>query len=39
MRLRKRPTRPDWKPLYAAHGSRVESWRGFLAEEPAHATA
>ena len=39
MRLRKRPARPDWKPLYAAYGARVESWRGFLAEEPAHATA
>ncbi len=37
MRLRKRPARPDWKPLYAAHGARVASWTGFLAEEPVHA--
>jgi 5-methylcytosine-specific restriction endonuclease McrA len=39
MRLRRRPARPDWKPLYAAHGARVESWGRFLAEEPAHALA
>lgn len=39
MRLRRRPSRPEWKPLYAAHGARVESWRRFLAEEPAHALA
>ena len=35
MHLRKRPTRPEWRPLYAAHGVRVESWSRFLAHEPA----
>jgi 5-methylcytosine-specific restriction endonuclease McrA len=35
MHLRKRPARPDWKPLYAAHGARVASWSKFLAGEPA----
>ncbi len=39
MTLRKRPTRPDWKPLFAAHGPRVPSWSRFLAEEPADADA
>ncbi len=35
MRLRRRPSRPDWKPFYAAHqGVRVPSWARFLAEEP-----
>ena len=24
------PVRPEWKPLYAAHGVRVESWARFL---------
>ena len=31
MRLRKRPVRPEWKPLYAAHGARVASWERFMA--------
>ena len=35
MRLRRRPARPEWKPFYAAHGARVESWARFLAHEPA----
>jgi 5-methylcytosine-specific restriction endonuclease McrA len=35
MQLRKRPTRPDWKPLYAAHGAGVASWSKFLSGEPA----
>ena len=35
MRLRRRPTRPEWRPLYAAHGARVASWDRFLAREPA----
>ena len=35
MQLRRRPVRPEWKPLYAAHGVRVESWSRFLAHEPA----
>ena len=39
MHLRKRPARPDWRPLYAAYGARVESWSRFLAAEPALAMA
>lgn len=35
MKLRRHPVRPEWKPLYAAHGVRVESWARFLAHEPA----
>src|SRR5262249_10241167 len=30
MRLRPRPNRPEWRPLYAAHGARVPSWSRFL---------
>ena len=34
MRLKKSPSRPDWKPLYALHGpgitSQFESWGHFL---------
>ncbi len=41
MRLRRRPVRPDWKPLFAAHGHgqghAAESWGRFLASEPALA--
>ncbi len=32
MKLRKHPTRPVWKPLYASNGVRVESWSKFLSE-------
>ena len=39
MHLRKPPARPAWRPLYAAHGARVESWSRFLAAEPALAMA
>jgi 5-methylcytosine-specific restriction endonuclease McrA len=40
MRLRRRPTRPDWRPLYTHHpGARVASWGRFLAEEPALSLA
>ena len=39
MHLRRRPTRPDWKPLYASHGGRVASWSQFLPDEPALALA
>jgi 5-methylcytosine-specific restriction endonuclease McrA len=41
MRLRKRPARPEWKPLYAGHGARVASWDRFVshAHEPALVTA
>ena len=35
MKLRRPPVRPEWKPLYAAHGVRVESWSRFLTHEPA----
>jgi 5-methylcytosine-specific restriction endonuclease McrA len=35
MKLRRRPVRPEWKPLYAAHGARVKSWAQFLPNEPA----
>ena len=30
MRLRKQPVRPAWKPLYADHGMRMESWSKFI---------
>ena len=32
MKLRKRPTRPVWKPLYAAAKVRIESWSKFISE-------
>ncbi len=32
MRLRRPPVRPKWKPLYATHGVRIESWSRFLSE-------
>ncbi|GAB6164344.1 HNH endonuclease [Thermostilla marina] len=32
MRLRKKPVRPRWTPLYSAGEIRVESWRRFLSE-------
>jgi 5-methylcytosine-specific restriction endonuclease McrA len=32
MRLRTRPVRPTWKPLYAEHHMRVKSWAKFLSE-------
>ena len=32
IRLRKQPVRPAWKPLYAAHRERVESWSKFVSE-------
>ena len=34
MKLRHRPVRPEWRPLYAAQGVRVESWARFLSHEP-----
>jgi 5-methylcytosine-specific restriction endonuclease McrA len=34
MKLRRRPVRPEWKPLYAAQGVRVESLARFLPHEP-----
>jgi 5-methylcytosine-specific restriction endonuclease McrA len=39
LRLRRTPARPEWKPLYAAHATRRESWERFLATEPTLATA
>ncbi len=32
MRLRKRPVQPIWRPLYAAHDVRIESWSKFVSE-------
>jgi 5-methylcytosine-specific restriction endonuclease McrA len=32
LRLRKQPVRPVWKPLYAAHDMRIESWSKFVSE-------
>ena len=32
MKLRKRPARPTWKPLYAAAKVRIESWSKFVNE-------
>ena len=32
MRLRKQPAKPTWKPLYAAHETRIESWSKFVSE-------
>lgn len=32
MPLRKTPIRPKWKPMYAWHSMRVESWSKFLSE-------
>ncbi len=32
MRLRRKPVRPAWKPLYADHALRIESWSKFVSE-------
>jgi 5-methylcytosine-specific restriction endonuclease McrA len=32
MRLRKQPVRPAWRPIYAAHEVRIESWSKFISE-------
>lgn len=32
MHLRVRPVRPTWRPFYAAHGRRIDSWSKFLSE-------
>ena len=32
MKLRKAPVRPRWKPLYARHSMRIESWSKFVSE-------
>ena len=32
LKLRKEPVRPTWKPLYARHEARIESWSKFVSE-------
>ena len=32
MRLRKQPVRPTWRPLYASHSVRIDSWSKFVSE-------
>lgn len=32
MRLRKKPTRPQWNPCYSRHTLRVSSWQKFLSD-------
>ena len=32
MMLRKTPVRPTWRPIYARHEARMESWSKFLSE-------
>jgi 5-methylcytosine-specific restriction endonuclease McrA len=32
IKLRKAPVRPTWKPLYARHTMRIESWSKFISE-------
>ena len=32
LRLRKKPRRPMWKPIYASQGARVDSWSKFVSE-------
>jgi hypothetical protein len=32
MRLRREPVQPVWKPLYADHVDRIESWSKFISE-------
>lgn len=32
MKLRKPPIRPVWKPLYARHHARIESWSKFVSQ-------
>jgi 5-methylcytosine-specific restriction endonuclease McrA len=32
MRLKTKPVRPAWKPMYAANNVRIESWSRFLSE-------
>ena len=39
LHLRRHPARPEWKPLYAAHGSAIASWSKFLAGERSLALA
>jgi len=32
MPLRREPSRPIWKPIYATHGLRISSWKKFISE-------
>jgi 5-methylcytosine-specific restriction endonuclease McrA len=32
MRLRARPSRPSWRPVYATHSQHIKSWQKFLSE-------
>jgi hypothetical protein len=32
MKLRKKPFRPEWRPLYAYSTMRIESWSRFVSE-------
>jgi hypothetical protein len=32
MALRRQPIRPAWKPIYADHHVRLESWSKFVSE-------
>jgi 5-methylcytosine-specific restriction endonuclease McrA len=32
MLLRQQPIRPKWRPLYATHGQRIDSWSKFVSE-------
>ena len=32
LKLRREPVQPTWKPLYAAHDVRIESWSKFVSE-------
>lgn len=32
LRLRQKPVRPTWKPVYSEHATRMESWSKFISE-------
>jgi 5-methylcytosine-specific restriction endonuclease McrA len=32
LRLRSRPVQPSWKPTYASHPARIDSWKRFVSE-------
>ena len=32
LKLKKLPIKPDWKPMYATHAPKYESWKKFLSE-------
>lgn len=32
MKLRNEPTRPNWRPMYASDGVRIDSWQKFINE-------